>query len=435
MSAPPAKSTRAATDAAAAAEAAAAAAAAQSGSVAMGTPQLLAENARTLQAAATAAVDAAAAAAALAHAVPLAAAAAPGGAPAASATEQVLAALLSALSQQNLMAQAQLAQASADAAARAAQSAADAARRAAAEEASRAQVRAGAAPLFTGKYRAIEAHRWLTALERWFAAAHIRETDEATRLEVAAASLRESAQAWWAAKVADGTAAALRTWALFAAAVRAQFLPRDVEDWALQERDALVANAAKNRNVLDYTAKFEELAQLLPGESVRSTVSAYARGLPEAYAVKCAERRFASLAEATAAMTVRWHAKESAHHKAASLSNTEVEASSHSAASRPAAAPSATSSAPGTDTGSASLAAQVAQLTAMMTERFQSLSQRGRGGRNRQREGAGEKRPPRERTPGLSSGLAQARIRAGQCIKCGQEGHYKAECTNEVKLN
>ena len=217
--------------------------------------------------------------------------------------------------------------------------------------------------------------------------------------------------------------------ASFAAAVRAQFLPRDVEDWALQERDALVAHAAKNRNVLDYTAKFEELDQLLPGESARSTVSAYARGLPEAYAIKCAERRFASLAEATAAMTTRWHAKEGAHHTA-SVSNAE--------AVTPACDDSASSPSPQGADSVEELRAQVAQLTAMMSERFsQSARGRGRpgrgGGRTKER-GEGERRE-RSHTPGITSDIARARIRAGQCIKCGQEGHFKQSCTNEVKLN
>jgi hypothetical protein len=433
MSAPPARNTRAA-----AAEASTQAA---SSAAAGATSHTLADTANALQAAATAAGDAAVAAAALAHATPSLAAAAPGGVSATSATDQIFVALLAALSQQNLTAQAQLAQSRADAAERAAQAAAEAARREAAEEANRAQARAGAAPLFSGKRRDIEAHRWLTAVGRYFAVAHIGADREATRLEVAASSLRDAALAWWAAKLADGTAASLNTWALFSAAIRAKFLPRDVEDWALQERDTLVANASKNRNVLEYTAQFEELDQLLPGESVRSTVSAYARGLPEAYAVKCVERRFSSLAEAAAAMTVLWHAKESARRTTASLSNTDTMEQPRSAASASAAASSAAPAAGASlqaaqpEPSYASLAAQVAQLTAMMAERFQP-SGRGRGGRTdgRARRREGEPRA-RSRTPGLSEDLVRARIKAGQCIKCGQEGHYKADCTNEAKLN
>ena len=371
-----------------------------------------------LAAAATSAAAAAEAAAAAANA-PQA-----GLAPASanvSAAEQTLALLVARMERQELLAKAQLAQSSADAAARAA-----------ADEANRAQARAGPAPLFSGKHRHIETHRWLIALERWFAAAHIDATDEETRLEIAASSLRDAAQAWWAAKIADGTAASLNTWALFGEAMRKQFMPLNVEVWALRERETLIAAASKlrNGNVLDYTAKFEELDQLLPNESALSRVVAYGRGLPETYAVKCNERGFATLAEATSAMTALWHAKESSRHPSASLSNTEATERSGDAV-----APSSASGLPPGADPVGELRAQVAQLTAMMTERFQT-SRHGRGGRTggRSRQREGEPRA-RSHTPGLSDELVRARIRAGQCIKCGQEGHYRAECTNAAKLN
>ena len=165
---------------------------------------------------------------------------------------------------------------------------------------------------------------------------------------------------------------------------------------------------------------------------------AYERGLPHEYSVKCAERRFATLAEATSAMTALWHAKEGARHTSASISHTDVAEppggpgadSPSSAGARPATAAQQLSADPVSD-----LRAQVAHLTAMMAERWQP-SGRGRGGRagGRSRQREGEPRA-RSRTPGLSDELVKARMKAGQCIKCGQEGHYKAECTNEAKLN
>ena len=375
-----------------------------------------------LQTAADAEAARAVAAAAAANAPP--AVAVPAGSNG-TAAEQALVLLVARMERQELLVKAQLAQSSADAAARAA-----------ADEANRAQARAGAAPLFSGKHRHIETHRWLIALERWFAAAHIDATDEETRLEIAASSLRDAAQAWWAAKIADGTAAGLNAWALFGAAMRQQFMPLNVEVWALREREALIAAASKSRsnNVLDYTAKFEEIDQLLPHESALSRVVAYSRGLPETYAVKCGERNFATLAAATAAMTALWHAKESARHPTASVSHTEAAEQPHDADASSSMGPSS----PQRVDPIIDLRAQVAQLTAMMSERFQAPGRNrgggrgGGGGRSRQREGAPR---ARSRTPGLSDELVRVRIAAGECIKCGQKGHYKYECTNEAKLN
>ena len=390
-----------------------------------GAPTTTAQPRTRLQLAAEEQAALAATAAAAAHAPPVVGAPAGGGGPpGGSPAEQTLVLLVAQLQQQQLIGQAQLAQSSADAAARAA-----------AAEAALAQQRAGASPLFHGKGHSIEAHRWLTAIERWFAAAHIDTADETTRLEVAASSLRDAAQAWWATKIANGTSATLGTWALFAADVRAHFLPLDVVRWAMRERESLIS--AKHRNIPEYTAKFNELDQLLPDEAALARVLAYERGLPADYAVKCAERRFDTLAAATEAMTTLWHAKESARHTTASLSNTEVTDTTRDAATSSSSSAPASSSSPHSADPISDLRAQVAQLTAMMSERFTGPARGGgssgrSGGRSRQREG--ETRT-RSRTPGLTSEVARARIRAGQCIKCGQEGHYKQECTNEVKLN
>ena len=326
------------------------------------------------------------------------------------------------LAQVTASAEAALAQAAASAAAALAQAAAAAD----AAIAQRQRTAAGPAPLFFGKANTIEAHRWQLAMDQWLASAHIGAADEKTRLEVAAAALRDSAQAWWATKRADGTAGTLGTWATFSDAVRKQFMPVDIERWATRERDALVGASTRNKDVLAYTASFCELDMLLPGERELTRVMAYERGLPSEYSVKCAERRFATLAEATVAMTALWHAKGGARHTTVSLSNTETGEPSQSAAS------SASASSPAADPIS-DLRAQVAQLTAMMTERFSGRGRGGRaGGRSQQREGAPRSR---SRTPGLSDELAKARIKAGQCIKCGQEGHFKADCANEAKLN
>lgn len=377
----------------------------------------------TRLAAAAAVAAAAAEAAAAAAAVPQLQQHVPGaGAP--DAATMALQALTAALAQQHLDSLAIRAEA---AASRAAQEAAS-------ELALAQQCRAaaGPAPLFVGKPNDIEAHRWLIALERWFGSARVHANDDSSRITNAVASMRDSAQAWWAGEMASGRANAITTWAQFATAIKAHFLPMDTERWAMQQRERLSSAAIKD--VAAYTARYAELDMLLPNEAELSRVMAYERGLPERYRVKCAERRFATLAEATTAMLAAWNARENARGAHAALGNTEVaEPSAGAAASSPSfSAPSPAAPDPISD-----LRAQVAQLTAMMSERFQPSGRgpgRGgrAGGRSQQREGAPG---VRSRTPGLSDELVRARIRAGQCIKCGQEGHFKAECANEAKLN
>jgi len=363
--------------------------------------------------AATAAAAAAAAAAAGAMAPP------PPNAPGAAAPDaatQALQALTAMLAQQHLDSLAIRAEA---AASRAAQEVAS-------ELALAQQCRAaaGPAPLFVGQANDIEAQRWLIALERWFGSARVDASDDDARIAIAAASMRDSAQAWWAAEATSGRAASITTWQQFAQAIKRHFLPMDTERWAMQQRERI--SSAGLKDVAAYTAKYAELDMLLPGETELSRVMAYERGLPEHYRVKCAERRFATLAEASTAMLAAWNARENARGGHTSLANTEVEEKP-----REAAAPSPASAAdPVSD-----LRAQVAQLTAMMAGRFQA-SERGRGGRTggRSQRREGESRA-RSRTPGLSDDVVRARLRANQCIKCGQSGHYKTECTNEVKLN
>ena len=360
------------------------------------------------------------------------------------ATDQMLPFLVAQMAHQQRVAAAQLAQQTAAAAEAAAASEAALAQAAAATAASIAQrqrdpMAAGATPLFHGKVNSIEMHRWLLALDQWFDSAHISATDEKTRLEVAVAAFRDDAQTWWAAKRSDGAAATLRTWSEFAQAVRKSFMPIDVERWATRERDALVSAGARNKNVLEYTANFNMLDMLLRGEREMTRVMAYERDLPMEYSVKCAERRFATLTEATTAMTALWHAKEGARRTtAASLSNTETEELPRGPALSSCAASTASAPPPALDRVD-TLCAQVAQLTAMMAERFEVPGrERGRGGRqgarSSQRQAEGVPRA-RSRTPGLSDEFVRSRIRAGQCIRCGQEGHYKADCTNEAKLN
>jgi hypothetical protein len=359
--------------------------------------------------------------------------------------EQTLIALVASLQatqqQQNLQAQAMRAEA---AASRAAQEAA-------AELALAQQCRAaaGPAPQFTGQTSSIEVHRWLIALERWFGAAQIGSAaaDNGARIAIAAAALREAAQAWWAAELSSGGAAAVNTWALFEASIRKQFLPMDVERWAMTQRDALAH--AGVRNVAEYTAKYKELDMLLPRTDELSRVMAYERGLPLAYREKCAERRFSSLALATEAMLALWNAKDGARATVALVTNTEaVSSAGEHGAPSPASAMAAAAAPLSEDRIVERIFAMMAAAGGMGGGQgssrggghggYRGGGAAGRRGRPHQRDdgaGAEGQQRRRSRTPGISEELAKTRLRAGQCIKCGESGHYARDCSNATKSN
>jgi hypothetical protein len=349
-----------------------------------------------------------------------------GGAPAADgATQVLLQAFTAALRQQHLDAEAARAEAVAGRLAQVA-----AAELALAEQ---SRAAAGQAPQFSAKSIGMEAHRWLITMERWFGSARIAAGDDATRITEGTSALRDTAQTWWKAEQDSGRAAGVTTWAQFAAAIRRKFLPQDPERWAMGERARLTEE--KMKDVARYTSQYSEWDMLLPNESELARVMAYEKGLPEEYRVKCAERRYATLVEATTAMVALWNARAIARGSPASLSHTEMTESDQQvdgARVTPATA------APPAQTSEDRI---VERLMAMMTERFSnSQSSPGRGawrGRDRKPRGtepgaggSGDQRPPRARTPGISDEMARARVRAGQCIKCGEKGHFARECTN-----
>jgi hypothetical protein len=316
-----------------------------------------------------------------------------------------------------------------------------------------ARATAGVVPVLRGQTNTIEAHRWGITMETWFATAGVAA--DADKVSIATSSFKETAQAWWASEQQAGNAAALNTWVLLLAAVKKQFLPMDVEDWAKSELAALVKKP--HADVLDYTARYKELNQLVQQRDDTDRRLLYVNGLPEAYQIKCAENKYKTLAEASEA-AVRWHnAKQMAKTQMAGAAGLHaIDGTGFSDADGLSQASSSSSlpqygegRGPTLQPGSSALhnvsagpqrVSSLEEQMAQLTQTVMAWQQRGGGGggRGRERGGRGGSRggsrsrstsrmPIWERLK-ISRDTYYDRMKNNQCWQCGAAGHRNTDC-------
>jgi hypothetical protein len=318
----------------------------------------------------------------------------------------------------------------------------------AASKMSLARATAGAAPFFFGKTNNIEVHRWIIAMERWFDTAEV--VDEAERLKIAASQFRDSAQSWWNAEKQSGRVAAnYTTWSLFTAAAKKQFLPMEVDRWARNEVRSLVSKA--NADVLDYSAKYNELNQLIETREEIDRMLEYINGLPEEYRVKAIEKKHTKLVDAVESATTIYNARQANRSQmrgAASLQHmdassdyafdTQSTSSSSTSSSSAAGMNSLYSQSPGGPQQVSSLEEQVSMLAAMFTQQFGRGGSRGgynsnRQGRSRGRGGNENASGARSRStswvrPVLSPEVYSKRRGENLCYQCGAADHIIRDC-------
>jgi hypothetical protein len=316
---------------------------------------------------------------------------------------------------------------------------------------------AGPPPTFNGARTNDElaVSTWLDAMESWFTLAHVDSDADAERIEIAMASLRDSAQQWWAAtRAADaaivnaGGPTGIATWPGIVAALRKHYLPQDPARWAIQQLVALTNS--RSADVQAYTSRFLQLDLMIVGQrNELERLMAYEQGLPESYRVKSAEKQHTTLAAAIASSLALWNARSVARAQshggsrpggAARVSSTQIadsdddEDASDSGQARPAASAASSSSAV------ARLEQKLDAFISAMQMQVQGGSSNGRGrgagrGRGREQRREGAPNPARAKTPGVSEELARQRYHARVCIKCAQPGHYARDCKNELKTN
>ena len=258
---------------------------------------------------------------------------------------------------------------------------------------------AGPAPTFDG-VRAndeLAVLTWLDAMESWFALAHVDIDADAERIEIAMASLRGSAQQWWAATraadaaiVSAGGSTTIDKWASIVAALRKHYLPQDPARWAIQQ--IAVLTSGHNTDVQAYTNRFLQIDLMITGpRNELERLMTYEQGLPESYRVKSAEKQHTTLAAAIASTLAAWNAKSvaraqshgvSRHSGAAKLHHTQTENSDDESESVQSAA----------SVGASSSSSSVAKLEQKLDAFISAMQMQSAGNSRRRGGGAGQGR-------------------------------------------
>ena len=317
-----------------------------------------------------------------------------------------------------------------------------------------ARTAAGTAPSFNGMANDIIVYRWCVAMERWFETAKVDKDEE--KLSIAASSLKESAQTWWELEKNSTRGPSYTTWKIFSDVIKKQYLPMEPDRWVREQLEIL--QVGNNSNIIEYTTRFNELIQLLPGRNEIDKVMEYERGLPQQYRIESRKKNYKLLESAISAAVATYNAYRSTGNQgklSSSIHQIEEQVATTSSSSS---SSSSVSSAEGQikDNYTAyvgpppqqisSTQEQLDRLTAIVTQQMnrggfnRSFYNRGRGGYSGRNRGGYSDRSPsrsRSRSPslrslGISKELIEARRSAKQCFKCGQEGHLVGGCRNEA---
>jgi hypothetical protein len=251
------------------------------------------------------------------------------------------------------------------------------------------------------------------ALDKWIDSASMNREfytgmDDASAVAWLAPALEDAALDWLKAHRAQHGTLPASPQALFEG-LRKRFQPINAEETARRELDALRQN---KDSVNDYTTKFRRLIALLPGETERSQMYQYRRGLVRAIEdrIMQAEPQPATL-EATIALATRVEGRWRASHG------------------------SAEGAAPIEFDGSASAFSQ-AQLSALVdaaVQRGLQASQQPQRHESRQDRGANKRAGGQTMAQhiALSEEVTRKRFENGLCMHCGVTGHIRRECRGE----
>jgi hypothetical protein len=240
-------------------------------------------------------------------------------------------------------------------------------------------------------------------------------------VDFAGSRLREAALDWWLA-LSEEELAAITDRDALAAALRARFQPVTAARTAREQLDKLQQGS---RGINEYIADFQRLATQIGMASLgqENALHAFERGLRRELAVELRKQGVATLQEAIA-LTARigglMQSNAAPQNRQSQLHQMDVD-----------------------DDGSAGRLDRIeAALNAMATrntdgrgaktQMHQGYTQQ-RGGRGGARGGRGGFRPRGPPVvPGVPDHVVSARMQAGQCVRCGQDGHRSPACPNAI---
>jgi hypothetical protein len=317
-----------------------------------------------------------------------------------------------------------------------------------------ARTAAGIPPYFRGIPNDMAVYRWCVAMDRWFETAKIES--EVEKLSIAASGLKEAAQTWWELEKNSDRRGEYTTWKIFSEAIKKKYLPMEPDRWVREQLEIL--QAGNNVNIIDYTNRFNELIQLLPGRNELDKVMEYERGLPQQYRIESRKKNYKQLETAISAAVATYNAYRSINSAGRSspsihqMEEGERESASPTSSSSSLSSgmpegfirqfsPTIIASGPPPQQVS-SLEERVDKLTAMMT---QQMNRGGFGGNNPSWNGgewnnnnnnnSRSRSRSRSRSPNrleIPKETYEARKKGKQCFRCGQEGHFIKGCRNKA---
>jgi hypothetical protein len=268
---------------------------------------------------------------------------------------------------------------------------------------------------FKGVTSGNESHRWIQSMNLYFEEAGLDE--DAERLRAAGRLFTGPAQSWWEAERMKGAAdpTKISTWAELVAAMKKRYEPVDLSQWVRQQMLTLAAKGM--RNVVAYSEQFSELNSQINDMNEPDRIFFYRNGLPEQIRNSLAGR-----AEVLLTLQSNIEAAIRAEANRGTPAASSFPSHQPNRGWRPAATANQVE---GTPSLQENREEQYGDMLATILQAVQAGRFAPSNSNNQQR-----RRPLSARTPGLSGELAKARMDKGLCIKCGESGHHKWQCTN-----